>query len=67
MSTRAAVTHARALAILAGAGIVNESNAQRIYDDMSERLESPAQGYFYLSDVHEYGADTIEFLMTGAE
>lgn len=53
--TKIAVSHKKALYILADCGVLNELNGQTIYDRLCAEVKQPSQGYFYVDDVYNFG------------
>ena len=58
-----AVNERLSLGMCADAGILNELNAQAIFDDLKATIKQPALGYFYSDDVNNYISKKIESLL----
>lgn len=63
MSDKMAVNHIKALHILADCGVLNELNAQRLYDSMKAEIKQPASGYFYINDVYDFAENQVKELI----
>lgn len=63
MTTKMAITHRGALNILANSGLVNELNAQAIFDRLVKDVKQPTKGYFYINDVYDFGEVLLKELV----
>lgn len=67
MSDRIAVKHSLALHMAADSGVLNELNAQDIYNDMLDELDQPVSGYFYADDVSDLLGRNVKNLIDWSE
>lgn len=63
MADKMAVTHIKALHILADCGVLNELNAQSLYDSMKAKIKQPASGYFYINDIYDFAENQVNGLI----
>lgn len=63
MTDKIAVNHTKALHMLADCGLLNELNAQSLYDSMKEKIKQPTHGYFYVTDVYDFAENQVKELL----
>lgn len=61
--TRIAVNHRQALHNLADCGLLNELNAQSLFDELILKIRQPANGYFYITDVMDFAENKLKELL----
>lgn len=63
MTTKIACTHTKALHILADSGVLNEHNAQSLFNELCHDYKQPSIGYFYIDDVYNFAEDQCNLLI----
>lgn len=63
MSDQIAVNYRCALSILIESGVINDLNINDIYARLCAEVKQPAAGYFYVTDVYNFGEKIIKELL----
>jgi hypothetical protein len=67
MADKMACTHSKALSILADSGLLNETNAQEVFDKLCANVKQPTAGYFYINDVYDFAVNELALLVEWAD